>query len=79
MGAAAALALVVASLILVALTSIFWAPLLLAVGAAMIAIWSARRRRQSRQGRDSNEVKDPRHNRLPWPTRGVIDDRLPDP
>ena len=78
-GATAAFGLGGASLILVALTSIFWAPLLGAVGIAMIAGWIARRRRQALQGRDSNEVKDARHVRRPWPTDGIIDDRLPEP
>lgn len=78
-GVTAALALVGASLILVILTAIFWGPLLLAVGMAMIAVWTARRRRQAMQGRNSNEVKDPRHIHRPWPTQGIIDDRLPDP
>ena len=75
----AALALVTSSLILITLTAIFWAPLLGAVGIAMIAVWIARRRRQAMQGRNSNEVKDPRHVHVPWPTEGIIDDRLPDP
>jgi len=28
---------------------------------------------------DGNEIKDPTHAHPSWPTRGVIDDRLPEP
>ena len=73
------LALIAASIISVGLAAIVWVPLLLGIGIAMIAIASARRRRQSLQGRNADEVKDPTHAHPHWPTRGVIDDRLPEP
>jgi hypothetical protein len=79
MGSFAFLALIAASVISVGLAAIVWVPLLLGIGIAMASIASARRRRQSAQGRDGNEVKDPTHAHHPWPTRGVIDDRLPEP
>jgi hypothetical protein len=79
MGVFAFLALIAASVISVGLAAIVWVPLLLGIGIAMVAIASARRRRQALQGRNANEVKDPTHSHPHWPTRGVIDDRLPEP
>jgi Flp pilus assembly protein TadB len=73
------LALIAASIISLGLAAIVWVPLLLGLGIAMVAIASARRRRQSLQGRNADEVKDPKHAHPHWPTRGVIDDRLPEP
>ncbi len=78
-GVFAFVALIGASIVSVGLASIVWVPLLLGIGIAMVAIASARRRRQSTQGRDGNEIKDPAHAHPPWPTKGVIDDRLPEP
>jgi hypothetical protein len=79
MGVFAFLALIAASVISVGLAAIVWVPLLLGIGIVMVAIASARRRRQALQGRNANEVKDPTHAHPHWPTRGVIDDRLPEP
>ncbi|HTB71790.1 MAG TPA: hypothetical protein VK762_01040 [Polyangiaceae bacterium] len=78
-GVFAFLALIAASVVSVGLAAIVWVPLLMGIGIAMVAIASARRRRQSTQGRNSNEIKDPTHAHPPWPTKGVIDDRLPEP
>jgi len=78
-GLFAFVALIGASIVSVGLASIVWVPLLLGLGIAMVTIASARRRRQSTQGRNSNEIKDPTHGHPPWPTKGVIDDRLPEP
>jgi hypothetical protein len=79
MGVFAFLALIAASVVSVGLAAIVWVPLLMGIGIAMVAIASARRRRQSTQGRNSNEIKDPTHAHPLWPTKGVIDDRLPEP
>ena len=78
-GVFAFVALTGASIVSVGLASIVWVPLLLGLGIAMVTIWSARRRRQTTQGRNSNEIKDPAHAHPSWPTKGVIDDRLPEP
>jgi hypothetical protein len=78
-GVYAFLALFAATIMSVGLAAIVWVPLLLGVGIAMVAIASARRRRQALQGRNADEVKDPKHAHPAWPTRGVIDDRLPEP
>jgi hypothetical protein len=78
-GVFAFVALIGASIVSVGLASIVWVPLLLGIGVAMVVIASARRRRQSTQGRNGNEIKDPTHAHPPWPTKGVIDDRLPEP
>ncbi len=78
-GVFAFLALIAASIVSVGLAAIVWIPMLMGIGIAMVAIASARRRRQSTQGRNSNEIKDPTHAHPPWPTKGVIDDRLPEP
>jgi Flp pilus assembly protein TadB len=78
-GVYAFLALFAATIMSVGLAAIVWVPLLLGVGIAMVAIASARRRRQALQGRNADEVKDPKHAHPSWPTRGVIDDRLPEP
>ncbi len=79
MGVFAFLALIAASVISVGLAAIVWVPLLLGIGIAMVGIASARRRRQSMQGRNGDEIKDPTHAHPHWPTKGVIDDRLPEP
>ncbi len=72
-----ALALLAASIISLGVAAVVWAPLLLVLGATMLGVWAARRRRQAIEGRDSNELKDPLHAVPPWPTEGVTDDRLP--
>jgi hypothetical protein len=78
-GVFAFVALIAASIVSIGLASIVWVPLLLGLGIAMAVIAAARRRRQSMEGRDGNEIKDPTHAHPSWPTRGVIDDRLPEP
>jgi hypothetical protein len=78
-GLFAFVALIAASVVSVGLASIVWLPLLVGIGVAMIVVASARRRRQRMQGRDSSEVKDPTHAHRQWPTKGVTDDRLPEP
>jgi Flp pilus assembly protein TadB len=78
-GVFAFLALFAATIMSLGLAAIVWVPLLLGIGIAMVAIASARRRRQATQGRNADEVKDPTHAHPHWPTRGVIDDRLPEP
>jgi Flp pilus assembly protein TadB len=79
LGVFAFVALVAASIVSVGLASIVWFPLLMGIGIAMIVVGSARRKRQLTQGRNWSEVKDPTHARQPWPTKGVTDDRLPEP
>jgi Flp pilus assembly protein TadB len=78
-GVFAFVALIGASIVSVGLASIVWVPLLLGIGIVMVTIGSARRRRQSSEGRNGDEVKDPTHAHPHWPTKGVIDDRLPEP
>ena len=78
-GLFAFVALIAASIVSVGLASIVWIPLLVGIGIAMIVVASARRRRQRTQGRNSSEVKDPAHAHERWPSRGVTDDRLPEP
>jgi hypothetical protein len=77
LGALAFLGLIGASIVSVGLASVVWVPLLLGIGIAMVAVAAARRRRQARQGRDANEVRDPAHAHPRWPS-DVIDDRLPE-
>jgi hypothetical protein len=78
-GVVAFVALIGASIVSIGLASIVWVPLLFGIGIAMVTIWAARRRRQSTQGRNASEIRDPTHSHPHWPTRGVIDDRLPEP
>lgn len=78
-GVVAFVALVGASIVSIGLASIVWVPLLFGIGIAMVTIWAARRRRQSTQGRNASEIRDPTHSHPHWPTRGVIDDCLPEP
>src|ERR1700722_16585815 len=72
-------ALIAASIVSIGLASIVWVPLLLGLGIAMAVVAAARRGSQSTERRDGNEIKDPAHAHPSWPTRGVIDDRLPEP
>jgi hypothetical protein len=75
----AALGLLATSVLSVGLAVILCAPLLLVVGFVGASIWGARRRRQTLENRNANEIRDPTHVVEPWPTEGVIDDRLPEP
>jgi hypothetical protein len=77
-GAVAFLALGVTSLLTLGISILFWGPMLAAIGVGMWAVWAGRVRRQRMQGRGEDEVKDPLHADRPWPTDGVIDDRLPE-
>jgi hypothetical protein len=79
LGVFAFMALISASVVSVGLASIVCFPLLMAIGVAMIVVGSARRKRQRMQGRNSNEIKDATHAHHAWPTKGVTDDRLPEP
>jgi hypothetical protein len=79
LGIVAALGLLATSVLSVGLAVILCAPALLLFGGLGASIWSARRRRQALENRSGDEVKDPTHAVPPWPTEGVIDDRLPEP
>jgi len=61
----------------VGLAAVVWVPLLFGLGAVMITVWAARRRRQRLEGRGSSEIRDPTHAEQPWP-KSAIDDRLPE-
>jgi hypothetical protein len=78
-GVVAALGLLATGVLSVGLAVVLCAPLLLLLGGLGVSIWTARRHRQSLENRSSDEVKDPLHAVQPWPTEGVIDDRLPEP
>jgi hypothetical protein len=77
-GSVAFLGLIGASIVSVGLAAIVWVPLFMGIGIAMIVVAAARRRRQTTQGRNGNEIKDPRHAHPRWPSN-VVDDRLPEP
>jgi hypothetical protein len=79
LGVVAALGLLATSVLSVGLAAILCAPLLLLLGGLGGSVWAARRRRQALENRSSDEIKDPLHAVPPWPTEGVIDDRLPEP
>jgi hypothetical protein len=66
------------SILSIGLAAIVWVPLLLGFGVVLLMVWSARRQRQRMQNRGPDEVRDPTHAESPWPTEGVIDDRLPE-
>jgi hypothetical protein len=78
-GIVAALGLLATSVLSVGLAVILCAPLLILLGGFGGSVWAARRRRQALENRSSDEIKDPLHAVPPWPTEGVIDDRLPEP
>ena len=79
LGVLAAVALGVAGVVSVGLAVVLCAPAVVFISIFGWSIWSARRRRQTLENRDENELKDPLHAKHPWPTEGVIDDRLPLP
>jgi Flp pilus assembly protein TadB len=74
----AVVAIALTSVVSVGLAAIVWVPLILALGIALLMVWSARRRRQKMQNRGPDEVRDPTRGEPPWPTEGIIDDRLPE-
>jgi hypothetical protein len=78
-GILAFLTLGVTSVLTLGISILFWAPILVAICIAMWGVWTARVRRLRMEQRDENEMKDPLHADRPWPTQGVIDDRLPEP
>jgi hypothetical protein len=78
-GLLALLGLSVPLLLALGIAVIVWAPMVIALGVGMLAVWAGRRRRQHLQGRNGDEVKDPLHAEHPWPREGIIDDRLPEP
>lgn len=78
-GVMGALILIAAFLIPVGLATLFLAPMVVVLGIGMWAVWIARRRRQRLEGRDAQELRDAFATDRPWPTEGIIDDRLEDP
>jgi Flp pilus assembly protein TadB len=76
-GILAAIGIVVTCVMSLGIAVIFWGPALVLFGVAMWGVWSARRQRQLYENRGPDETKDPQHAEHPWPTKGVIDDRLP--
>jgi Flp pilus assembly protein TadB len=78
-GVATSVVLAVTLLLTLGLAAIFWVPLLFLMGIAMLTIWRARRNRQRSEHRDERDLKDPLQAPRPWPTEGVVDDRLPEP
>lgn len=77
-GVLATIAIGAAMVVAMGMASVVWVPLVLFTGSVMCMVWVARRRRQSRQGRDADDLKNPLHADRPWP-KGVLDDRLPEP
>jgi Flp pilus assembly protein TadB len=75
-GILAAIAILATSIMSLGIAVIFWGPALLVLCIAMWGVWSARRRRQIYEHRGPDEMRDPTHAERPWPTKGVIDDRL---
>jgi hypothetical protein len=62
----------------VGLATLFLGPMVVVLGIGMFAVWIARRHRQTLQGRDADERKDPFTADRRWPSEGIIDDRLDD-
>lgn len=78
-GILGAITLIAAFLVPVGLAALFLAPMAAVFGIGMWAVWLARRRRQSLEGRDAEELKNAFATDRQWPTEGIIDDRLEDP
>jgi hypothetical protein len=76
-GIVAALGIFATCVLSLGVAVIFWGPALVVFGLAMWGVWSARRRRQLYEHRGPDETRNPTHAERPWPTDGVIDDRLP--
>jgi hypothetical protein len=75
-GIVAALGIIATCVLSLGIAVIFWGPAIIVLAIAMWGVWSARRRRQIYEHRGPDEMKDPTHADRPWPTEGVIDDRL---
>ncbi len=75
---AGVLGLIVSLALSMGIAAIFWVPTLFVAGGVMWSVWGARRRRQLMEHRDANELRDREHSQPRWPTKGVIDDRLPE-
>lgn len=73
----AILGLVATSVLSLGIAVIFWGPAVIVLALAMWGVWGARRRRQLYENRGPDETKNPTHAEHSWPTKGVIDDRLP--
>jgi Flp pilus assembly protein TadB len=78
MGVVAVSTLLTSLLLALGMSAVVSLPLLLAAAIVMLAVWYARRKRQIMQGRDSSERLDRSSGLLRWPTKSIIDDRLPD-
>ncbi len=79
LGILAAIALGASMIVSMGFASVVWIPLILMGGGVMCTVWAARRRRQALEGRSAGDVKDPVHAHRSWPTKGITDDRLPEP
>lgn len=77
--ACATIILLAAFAVPVGLATLFLGPMVVVLGIGMFAVWFARRHRQTLQGRDADERKDPFTADRRWPSEGIIDDRLDDP
>ena len=75
-GIVAALGIIATCVLSLGIAVIFWGPAIVVLGIAMWGVWSARRRRQAYEHRGPDETRNPTHAEHPWPTEGVIDDRL---
>jgi hypothetical protein len=76
-GILAAIGIIATSVLSLGIAVIFWGPAVIVLALAMFGVWSARRRRQIYENRGPDETRNPTHAERPWPTEGVIDDRLP--
>jgi Flp pilus assembly protein TadB len=75
-GILAAIGILVTCILSLGIAVIFWGPAVVVFCVAMWGVWSARRRRQLYENRGPDETRNPTHADRPWPTEGVIDDRL---
>jgi Flp pilus assembly protein TadB len=77
LGIVGVLGLAVSLVLSMGLAALFWVPTVFVAGGVMWSVWVARRHRQARENRDAGEQKDPLTATPRWPSKGVIDDRLP--
>lgn len=75
-GIVAGIGILVTCVLSLGIAVIFWGPAIIVLALAMWGVWSARRRRQLYENRGPDETRDSTHAERPWPTKGVIDDRL---